>query len=167
MVILETERLTLRKIILTDAPFIFKLVNDPSWLKYIGDRGVKTLHDARRYIKNGPLAMYRQYGFGLYLVVLKTTKIPIGICGIIKRESLIDPDIGFAFLPQYTGLGYATESGKAVMEYGKNTLGLRRILAITSPDNHASINVVEKLGLKYKKLINLSNDNSQCKLFAP
>ena len=165
MKILETERLILRVQTTNDAAFILELMNDPSWLKFIGDRGIRTLDDAKNHILNGPVRMFEQYGFCLYLVERKEDHVPIGICGLVKRGSLEDIDIGFAFLPKYWGKGYATEAAIAVMAYGKDTLGLNRIVAITTQDNHASANLLEKAGLKFERLIQLPRDPEELKLF--
>lgn len=165
MTILETERLRLREICVDDAAFILELVNDPDWLRYIGDRGVRTLADARQYIINGPIKSYQRFGFGLYLTTLKDSDTPIGICGLIKRDTLDDVDIGFAFLPQYTGKGYAFEVASAVMAYGKTDLGLKQIVAITSLDNVRSIKLLEKLGLRFKEIIKLLVDGPESRLF--
>lgn len=162
--VLETERLILSKLIVEDAPFILRLVNEPSWLKYIGDRGVKNLEDARKYILNGPIKSYKDNGFGLYLVRLKNG-IPIGLCGILKRDTLEDPDIGFALLPEYAGMGYAYEAAFAVLEYGRNALGIKRIVAITSSENFRSGKLLEKLGMKFSKMIRLSEDQEEVKLY--
>ena len=136
--------------------------------KYIGDRGVKTLDDARKYILKGPVASYDQFGFGLYMTKLKDGGIPIGICGLLKRDSLEDIDVGFAFLPEFRNKGYAYESASAVLDYGKTILGLKRIVAVTSPDNHRSIKILEKMGLAYRGMVNLSPEEEpgdECKLF--
>src|SRR5437870_261981 len=135
MIILETYRLVLRRLAVEDAEFIFHLLNQPSFLQFIGDKGVRTIDDARNYILTGPIASYERFGFGLYLTELKPTQAPIGICGLLKRETLDDVDVGFAFLPQYWRQGYAFESAAAVMAYGKDVLGLERIVAISSLDN--------------------------------
>ncbi|WP_026677912.1 GNAT family N-acetyltransferase [Fictibacillus gelatini] len=166
MKVLETERLTLRLQTTDDAEFILELVNDPSWLRYIGDRGLRTVEDACAYIVNGPVRMYEQFGFCLYLVERKEDQLPIGICGLVKRASLKDVDIGFAFLPKYWGKGYAYEAASAVMAYGKDTLGLNRIVAITTQDNHASARLLEKIGLKFERFIQLPNDPEELRLFA-
>ena len=166
MNILETNRLLLCRLTTDDAAFMLKLLNDPDFLLYIGDRGVKTMEDARRYILNGPVASYEQFGFGLYLTKLKDAKIPIGICGLLKREALTDIDIGFAFLPEFRKKGYAFESASAVMHHGKSVFNLKRIVAITAPDNHRSIKILEKLGLAYREMVKLSSDDEACKLFA-
>ena len=165
MIILETERLTLRQLSPDDAPFILELLNEPSFIRYIGDKGVRNLDDARNYIVNGPVASYELHGFGLYLVELKSDHTPIGICGVLKRDTLSAPDVGFAFLPAYWKLGYAFESAKAVMIHAREVLGMNRILAITSPDNKASEKLLGKIGLRFCKLTKLSEDASEVKLF--
>lgn len=165
MKIIETKRLALRKLSIEDSPFILELLNDPLWLRFIGDKGVRTLDDARGYIVNGPLSMYELLGFGLYLTELKDSHTPIGLCGLIKRDYLEDVDIGFAFLPQFRGKGYAYEATLAVMEYGRTVLGQKRIVAITSTDNDASTKLLNKLGLKFKEIISLPGNNEQVMLF--
>ena len=166
MKVLETDRLNLRWLSNDDAEFILELLNEPSFLRFIGDKGVRTLDDARDYILNGPADMYTRLGFGLYLTELKDGGVPIGICGLLKRDGLEDPDIGFAFLPKFWARGYAYESADAVMAYGKTVLGLNRIVAITSPDNYASGRLLEKLGLRFERIIHLLNDASEVRLFA-
>ena len=166
MKVLETDRLNLRWLSTDDAEFILELLNEPSFLRFIGDKGVRTLDDALDYILNGPADMYTRLGFGLYLTELKDGGVPIGICGLLKRDGLEDVDIGFAFLPKFWSRGYAYESAAAVMAYGKTVLGLNRIVAITSPDNYASGRLLEKLGLRFERIIHLSNDASEVRLFA-
>jgi RimJ/RimL family protein N-acetyltransferase len=151
MSVLETERLQLRELTFDDAPFVLTLLNDPSFLQYIGDKNVRNLKDARQYLLNGPMASYARNGFGLYLVELKDPQTPLGICGLLKREDLPDADIGFAFLPEYWGKGLALESASAVMNDARERLGLKRVLAIVMPDNHASIKLLEKLGMRYER----------------
>ena len=182
MAILETERLTLRQLSPDDAAFILELLSEPSFIRYIGDKGVRDLNDARNYILNGPMESYKQHGFGLYLVELKTDDrsvplarrrtsdaralpTPIGICGVLKRDTLPDPDIGFAFLPAYWKLGYAFESAAATMKYAREVLHLDRILAITSPDNEASEKLLGKIGLRFDRLTCLSEVSPEVKLF--
>ncbi|MEP7341133.1 MAG: GNAT family N-acetyltransferase [Acidobacteriota bacterium] len=165
MKVLETDRLHLRWLSTGDAEFILELLNDSSFLQFIGDKGVRTLEDARNYILNGPVDMYARLGFGLYLTELKDGGVPIGICGLIKRDTLDDVDIGFAFLPGFWAKGYAYESASAVMAYGKDVLGLKRIVAITSPNNHASAKLLEKLGLQFEQMIRLSEDASEVRLY--
>jgi len=165
MRIFETERLVVRRLSSDDAEFILDLLNQPSFLRYIGDKGVRNTDDALRYIQTGPQASYEQFGFGLYLVELKESGVAIGICGLIKRDSLPDVDVGFAFLPDYWSQGYAFESTSAVMTYGREVLGLKRILAITSLDNAASIRLLEKVGLKFEGLIKLAENQPEVRLF--
>jgi RimJ/RimL family protein N-acetyltransferase len=163
--VLETERLVLRWLSTDDAAFILELVNEPSWLKYIGDKGVKTLQDAENYIRKGPVEMYRRLGFGLYLVEIRESNEPIGICGLIKRETLEDVDLGFAFLPKFWGKHYAVESATAAMSYGKNVLGIARIAAITSQDNRPSEQLLEKLGFRFERNVRLSTSDDELKLY--
>ena len=166
MNILETERLRLRQFTLDDAAFILELVNDPSFIQNIGDRGVRSLEDAQRYLETGPIASYARKGFGLWLVQLKESGESIGMCGLIKRDTLEDVDIGYAFLPKFWSKGYAVESARAVREYGHKTIGLKRLVAITDPANEGSIRVLKKIGLKFEKMVRLSADDIELKLFA-
>ncbi|HYE57631.1 MAG TPA: GNAT family N-acetyltransferase [Rhodothermales bacterium] len=136
-VVLETERLVLRRLTLDDAGFIVGLLNEPSFLRFIGDRGVRNEEQARAYLRDGPLASYAQHGFGLYLAVRKEDGVPLGMCGLLRREALDDPDVGFALKPAYWSQGYAYEAARAVLDYGRDTLGLRHIVAIVAPDNEA------------------------------
>ncbi len=166
MKVLETDRLIVRQLSDEDNAFILELVNDPLWLRFIGDRGVRTLEDARDYILKGPVAMYQRMGFGLYLVERKSDGVALGICGLIKRDALDDVDLGFAFLPEFRAQGYAYESATAVLAYGRHVLGLKRIVAITSPDNERSARLLEKLGFTFEKMIRLPHDSDAVKLFA-
>ena len=165
MKILDTERLAVRTISVDDAPFYLTLINDPSWIQNIGDRGVRTEQAAREAILTGPVAMQRQFGFSLYLIERKDGMLPIGICGLIKRATLQDVDIGFAFLPQFWGQGYAHESASAVMQYANTTLGLRRLAGITSPENGSSNRVLRKLGFRFDKVTHLSDDDPGTNLY--
>lgn len=164
--VLETDRLLLRRLSVDDDAFILELLNEPSWLRFIGDKGVRTLEDARDYIVKGPVAMYEREGFGLHLTQRKSDGAPIGRCGLIRRDSLDDVDIGFAFLPKYWAQGYAHESAAAVMAHGRNILGLTRIVAITSPGNDASIRLLEKLGVRSQKTVRLANDADEVRLYS-
>ena len=166
MKVIETARLTLRWLTVDDAAFIVVLLNDPSWLRFIGDKGVRTEDDARRYILNGPIKMYGQYGFGLYLTELKDARVPIGLCGLIKREGLTDVDVGFAFLPEYRKNGYALESAAAVIAHGESVLRVPRIVAITAPANRDSVRLLEKLGLRFERSVQLPNDPEEISLYA-
>lgn len=164
MPVLETERLFLRPFAVDDAQFILTLLNEPSFLRYIGDRQVRSLEDARQYILNGPVASYERNGFGLYLVQLRDSHTPLGMCGLIKRDELPDPDIGFAFLPAFWNRGFAFEAATAVLSDARERLRLQRILAITSLDNDASIKLLERLGFRFERVMKLSAD--QVKLFS-
>lgn len=164
---IETARLILRQLDLPDAAFILELLNSEGWLRFIGDRGVRTLDDARTYITNGPQAMYVQHGFGLYAVVLKSSGAPIGMCGLIRRDWLADVDIGFAFLPQFCTQGFGYEAAAATINYGKTVLKLPRIVAIATPDNIASAKLLNKLGLTCRKTIQQTPTSDVLCLFEP
>ena len=164
--VLETERLILRQFTSVDAGLILALLNEPSFIQNIGDRGVRTLSDAKRYIETGPVASYARNGFGLYLVLLKDSNESIGMCGLIKRDALEDVDVGYAFLPRYWSKGYAIESVRAVLAYAKRTVQLKRVVAIVDPNNQGSIRVLEKAGFAFERLVQLSADDIELKLFA-
>ena len=166
MKVLETDRMILRHFADEDAGFILELLNEPSFIQNIGDRKIRSQDGAKLYIKNGPLASYAQHGFGLYLVALKETGESIGMCGLIKRNTLDDVDIGYAFLPRFWSKGYAVESALAVKNYGRDVIGLKRIVAITDPQNAGSIRVLERIGMKFEKMVKLSEDDIELKLFA-
>ena len=166
MNVIETERLNLRRLEAGDAAFILELLNDEFFLRHIGDKGVRTIEDAVRYILTIAVESYARHGFGLWLVELKTSGTPAGICGLVKRDTLPDADIGYAFLPRFRANGYATEAAAAVLSYGLNALGLKRLLAITQPENAGSIRVLEKIGLKLDHRVRLSADAAEIMLFA-
>jgi RimJ/RimL family protein N-acetyltransferase len=156
MKILETGRLILREVNEDDAEFILDLVNQPSFIQYIGDRGVRTLDQARDYIESRFSKNYRELGFGMYAVELAEARGPVlGICGFVKRDELSHPDIGFAFLPQYGGRGFALESAQAMMEHGRDKLGFSRVLAITALDNASSARLHGKLGFTLEREIEM------------
>ena len=167
MKITETKNLVIKELNTGDADFILELVNDPDWINFIGDRGVKTKKQASKYILDRHVKSYLDHGFGLYVVKIKGKDIPIGICGLVKRSGLEDVDIGFAFLPQYRGKGYAYESAIAVLNYARIELGIHRVVAITSPENEPSARLLERLGLKFDKLIKLPNQEEDSCLFIP
>jgi RimJ/RimL family protein N-acetyltransferase len=185
MKILETERLILREIDAGDAAFMLDLLNQPSFIKYIGDRNVRDLQQSREFIETRYRKSYRDNGYGLYAVELKEPSADsgqpsaairnpqsairnpvIGICGFVRRDTLPDADIGFAFLPDFEGKGYAFESASAIMKYGREVLGLRRVLAITSQDNANSGRLLGKLGFRFDGLITLPHDTEPLKLFS-
>ncbi|HEY0155531.1 MAG TPA: GNAT family N-acetyltransferase [Longimicrobium sp.] len=162
----ETARLSVRHFTADDAPFIVRLLNDPSFIANIGDRGVRTVEDAADYLERGPIASYAAHGHGLYLVALKESGGPVGMCGLLRREQFDDADIGYAFLPEFRGRGYALESAAAVLDYGRRTLGLTRVLAIVSPGNTDSVKVLRKLGFEYDRTIPFGVDGADVEVYA-
>jgi len=162
---IETGRLHIGWLERDDASFIYQLVNDPDWLRFIGDRGVSSLDAAREYIESGPREMYRRYGFGLYRVALSSTQQPIGICGILQRETLEHADLGFAFLPGFRKQGYALEAAQAILRHEFRHSGLPRICAIVSTANHDSRNLLQKLGFSFDRKIQNGTDDGVLDLF--
>ena len=162
---LETSRLIIRPLTQDDAGFIVELLNTPSFLEFIGDRGVKTIEDGKAYLLKGPIRSYADHGFGLCLMQLKEDSTPFGMCGLIKRDGLDDVDLGFALLPAYEGKGYGFEAASTVMAFGREELGLQRIVAITIQANKNSIHLLEKLGFVYEKTTKLPGDEEELMLF--
>lgn len=163
--LIETRRLAIRPLTLDDAGFVWELLNDDDFLKFIGDRGVRTVDDAIEYLKQGPLEMYERLGFGLWCVELKTTHTTIGICGLLKRDWLDDVDIGFAFLSEFRGRGYAFEASRAVIAHAIDTLGIQRLAAIVSPANAKSQSLLGRLGMRYRSLVRAPNGDHDVQLF--
>jgi [ribosomal protein S5]-alanine N-acetyltransferase len=163
--VLETERLSLRRMSIDDAAFILELLTDPDFVRFVGDRGVRTVDDARRYIVSGPLDSYERLGFGLFLVEQKGVAVPVGICGLLKRPTLAEVDIGFAFLPDYRFRGYAHESASAMMRYAHGDLALERVVAIANTENAGSVRVLEKIGLRFDRMIKLSDEAPEVGLY--
>ena len=163
--IIETDRLRLRRLSVDDVEFILRLLNEPSFIQNIGDRGVRTVDDARGYIVKGPITSYEKFGFGLWMVETKSPVAPIGICGLLKRDALEDVDIGYALLPEFWSQGYALEAASAVVLYAREKLGLKRVAAVTNSDNQSSIRLLEKMGFKYERMVRLSEDSAEIKLF--
>ena len=166
---LRSDRLTLQRFAgdcADDDAFILKLLNEPSFLRHIGDRGVRDLAAARQYVLMGPVASYDRNGFGLNKIVLSATGERLGICGLVKRESLPDPDLGYALLPGFFGCGYASEAATAVLHDARETLGIKRILAITDPANTPSIHLLQKLGFVFENVVRLPPDDELLQLFA-
>ncbi len=169
--LIETERLVIRELDAErDAAFILDLLNQPSFIKYIGDRGVRTVDESRDFIENRYRQSYRDHGYGLYTVALKSEipdpDSPIGICGFVRRPGLDGPDIGFAFLPQFERQGFALESAAAMMRYGDETLGFTEVFAITTLDNTSSIRLLEKLGFSFEKLVTMPGGDEELRLFS-
>src|SRR3977135_620376 len=164
--ILETESLQLRRLSLDDAEFVLRLLNEPSFIQNIGDRGVRTLDEARAYILKGPVASYEKFGFGLWMVETKPGATPIGICGLLKREVLEDVDIGYALLPEFWSQGYAVESASAVISYAREKLGLKRVVAVTNSDNQSSMRLLEKMGFKYERMVRFTESTPELRILA-
>jgi RimJ/RimL family protein N-acetyltransferase len=162
---LQTERLTIRPLTPDDARFILELVNEPPWLAYIGNKGVLTLEDADAYIRKGPMRMYADRGFGL-CIVERNDGTPIGMCGLIKRDTLADVDLGFALLQRFWGAGYALEAATATVAFARDALGLRRIVAITTRDNRRSSQLLRKLGFAFEDLVRPDADGDELELYA-
>jgi RimJ/RimL family protein N-acetyltransferase len=163
--ILETERLRLREFTVDDTKFIIELLNSPGWIEFIGDRNVSTEDEAACYLQNGPLKSYKQNGFGLSMVETKNDQAAIGMCGIIKRDNMENPDIGFAFLPRFYGKGYAFEIASATLSYAIHELGIAKVAAITLRGNLRSIRILEKIGFKFIKTIK-SDKNEEMLLYS-
>jgi ribosomal-protein-alanine N-acetyltransferase len=170
MAVCETPRLRVRRLDADDAAFILQLLNEPSFLENIGDKGVRTLDDARAYIANGPVASYEKYGFGLFHVALRDSTqrlgAAVGMCGLLKRDWLDDVDVGYAFLPAFWGQGYAYESSVGVIEWARRSLGVTRVVGLTKHDNQGSIRVLEKLGLRFERTVT-SPEGQESSLFTP
>ena len=162
---LTTARLTLRRLDLDDAAFIVRLLNEPSYIENIGDRCVRSVEDAHRYLREGPIAMYQKYGFGLWHVARNSDGAAVGMCGLLKRDNLPDVDIGYAFLPEFWGLGYAIEAAEATMRHGAGKFGLKRIIAVVSQGNNASIRVLEKLGMRHERMFAMRPDEPEVRLY--
>jgi RimJ/RimL family protein N-acetyltransferase len=159
-----SERLVLRELTAVDAPFILELLNDGDFHRYIGDRGVRTLADAEDYIQQGPAVSYARHGHGLYLVMRREDEARLGICGLIKRDTLPCEDIGYAFLPAYRGQGYGIEAARAALQDGRERLGIERVIAIVTPGNERSVGLLAKLGLSQGRLVKLGESEEECLL---
>jgi len=162
---LLTARLTLRRFELEDAPFVIELLNQPSFIRNIGDRGVRSIEDAHRYLREGPMAMYANLGYGLWHVARNSDGTPVGMCGLLKRDYLPDPDVGYAFLPEYWGTGYAFEAAEATLRHGADKFGLQRILATVITGNASSIRLLEKLGLQFERLLDRKPGEPEVRLY--
>lgn len=159
--ILETQRLTIRKLDEDDAPFMLALLNDEAFIRFIGDRNVRTEEEARAYIRTGAMASYAEHGHGLYLVESRQLRAAIGTCGILRRETLPDPDLGFAFAAEHRGKGYGGEAASAVLRYAKDSLGISRIAAIVSPANEPSLRLLDHLGFVFQKMVRMTEDEPE------
>ncbi len=165
-IVVETERLVIRRFVVDDAAFIVELVNDADWIRYIGDRNIRTVADAVGYLERGPMDSYVVHGHGLWRVELRANATPIGMCGLLWRDWLADPDIGFAFLPAFRGAGYATESARAVLRHAGETLQMPRVAAIVSPENARSITLLKSLGMTRAGQVRPPGSDRDVELFA-
>jgi RimJ/RimL family protein N-acetyltransferase len=163
--IAETTRIILRWFTLDDAAFIQELVNEPAWKRFIGDRGIHSPEAARTYLETGPIASYQQHGFGLFAIELKEDGSLIGTCGLLKRDALDDVDLGFALLARFEGQGLAFEAATAALAHARDTIGLNRVLAITSLDNERSARLLERLGMRFERLVHLTEASPQLRLY--
>jgi RimJ/RimL family protein N-acetyltransferase len=161
---LETPRLTLRRLEFDDAPFLVRLLNEPSFLENIGDRGVRSIEDAHRYLREGPMAMYEKYGFGLWHTARKDG-VPVGMCGLLKRDNLPEVDVGYAFLPEFWGVGFAYEAAAATLRHGAQKFGLARVVGVVSEGNAGSIRVLEKLGMSFERMFSMREGEPLARLY--
>jgi RimJ/RimL family protein N-acetyltransferase len=162
---LETPRLILRRLDVDDAPFVVALLNEPSFISNIGDRGVRSIDDAHRYLRAGPMAMYEKHGFGLWHTARKSDGVPVGMCGLLQRDILPDVDIGYAFLPAHWGQGFAYEAADATLRHGARRFGLRRVIGVVSEGNANSIRVLEKLGMSFERMYPMRADEPEVRLY--
>ena len=163
---LETARLTLRRFEFDDAPFVVELLNQPSFIRNIGDRGVRSVDDAHRYLREGPMAMYEKYGFGLWRASRRSDGVFVGMCGLLRRDILPDVDVGYAFLPDHWGQGYAFEAANATVQLGASRFGLTRIIGVVSDHNTASIRVLEKVGMRFERLFPMHPGEPEVRLYS-
>ena len=162
---LETARLTLRRLEFEDAPFLVGLLNQPSFLANIGDRGVRNVEDAHRYLREGPMAMYQQFGFGLWHVARRSDGAPVGMCGLLRRDILPDVDVGYAFLPEFWGQGYAFEAAAATLRQAADKFRLSRVIGVVSEGNTGSIRVLEKLGMSFERMVAMRPNEPEVRLY--
>jgi RimJ/RimL family protein N-acetyltransferase len=163
--LIETERLRLRHLTRDDAGLLIDVFTDPAFMRFVGDRNIRTVDQANAFLETGPFESYRKHGFGHFVVTRKHDEVRMGICGFVKRDALDAADIGFSLLPPYRAQGYAFEAASAVMAYGRDTLGFRRIVAIASPENASSIRLLGRLGLTFERMVKLSENSESLSLF--
>lgn len=164
--ILQTERLQLRWFTLADTPLMYAIWNDPAFVRFVGDRGIETLEMAETAMRDGPLHLYEKYGYGPFRVTQRSDGANAGVCGLYRRENLDAPDIGFAFLPDYRGMGLGYESSCAVLRHARDELELPRVSAIVSPQNMASVRLLEKLGLRFADSVRMPGDDEDVSLYS-
>ena len=164
--VLDTERLSMRWLTLEDADLMLDVWNDPAFVKHVGDRGIRTVEQAHETLLSGAFKLYEDYGYGPFRMALKAGDVPIGTCGLFRREGYDDPDIGWSVLPGFGRQGYAYEAASAVLEYGQSELGIKRILAFVSPENRPSIGLAEKIGLRFERLTRLVGEEDYVSLYS-
>lgn len=163
---LATKRLILRWLTPDDVDLLLAVWNDPAFIRHVGDRGIRTRHDAAIALADGPLRLYEKYGYGPFRVALRNADTPIGICGLFRRDFLDRPDIGFALLPDFGSQGYGLEAARAVVNYARDQLQLPRLAAIVSPGNARSIALIGKLGLDFEKMIHMPDEEQDVCLYS-
>lgn len=163
---IETERLQLCRLTLDDAELMLAIWNDPAFLRFVGDRGIRTIDEARTALEEGAFKLYAEHGFGPYRMSLKSNGSAVGICGLFRRDGLADTDIGFSTLPQYCGRGYGFEAARAVIEHARVDARLTRLTALVSPQNIASVQLIEKLGMMFEKMVRIPGDTADVRLYA-
>jgi RimJ/RimL family protein N-acetyltransferase len=162
---LRTERLELGWFTLEDAPLMLAIWNDPAFMRFVGDRGVRTLEEAEAAMRDGVLQLYTSYGYGPFRVTRIDDAADIGICGLFRRDGLDEPDVGFALLPEYRGNGFGFEASRVVLDHARDALALPAVTAIVSAGNAASIGLLEKLGLSFDRVMRLPGDDSDVRLY--
>ena len=162
---IETPRLVLRRLQFDDAPFVVALLNEPSFIENIGDRGVRSIEDAHRYLREGPMAMYQNHGFGLWHTARKSDGASVGMCGLLKRDILPDVDVGYAFFPAFWGQGFAQEAAEGTLRYASQKFGIKRVIGVVSEGNAGSIRVLEKLGMSFERMFSMREDEPQVRLY--
>ena len=155
----------MRRLEFDDASFLVELLNQPSFLANIGDRGVRTVDDAYRYLREGPMAMYEKFGFGLWLVVRRADGAAIGMCGLLRRDNLPDVDLGYAYLPEYWGQGYAFEAAQATLQHAAKKFGLGRVIGVVTAGNQGSIRILEKLGMTFERMVSMRPNEPDVRLY--
>lgn len=163
---LQTERLRITKLTDDDADFIFELLNEPAFKRFIGDKGIRTKDDALNYIRTVPLHQYQNHDYGLYRVGTRENNVPTGICGLVTREEFSDPDLGFAFLSAHCEMGYGYESSQAILAAGRDAHGLRRIIAMADEDNIASTRLLDKLGFQFERMVTMPGEEQEIRQYA-
>lgn len=164
-IISETDRLTLRHLVREDAEFILRLLNEPSWIEFIGDKNINNLNDAKKYIELSAITLYQQFGFGLFLVSTKDNDTPLGLCGLMQRDNLDHADLGYAFLPEFWGKGFAFEAVESVLDYAKNTHQLSQVLALTKASNASSIKLLHKAKFTFDRELKLMDDKENLQIY--